>query len=115
MEKIVEQNLLYDFYGELLNDHQKKIYEDAVYGDLSLSELAEEYGITRQGVHDLIKRCDKILEGYEEKLQLMHKFQQTKKLAGEISKLSDELLTELGEHEKLVKLKALSEEMDSVL
>ena len=55
MERIVEQNLLYDFYGELLNDHQKKIYEDAIYNDLSLSEIADEYGISRQGVHDLIK------------------------------------------------------------
>ena len=54
MERIVEQNLLYDFYGELLNDHQKKIYEDAIYNDLSLSEIADEYGISRQGVHDLI-------------------------------------------------------------
>ena len=50
MERIVEQNLLYDFYGELLNDHQKKIYEDAIYNDLSLSEIADEYGISRQGV-----------------------------------------------------------------
>lgn len=115
MERIVEQNLLYDFYGELLNDHQKKVYEDAVYGDLSLSELAEEYGITRQGVHDLIKRCDKILEGYEEKLQLMYKFQQTKKIAGEIGKITEELLTELGAHEKLGELKALSEQMEQLL
>ena len=42
MERIVEQNLLYDFYGELLNDHQKKIYEDAIYNDLSLSEEDNE-------------------------------------------------------------------------
>lgn len=55
MERIVEQNLLYDFYGELLNDHQKKIYEDAIYNDLSLSEIADEYGISRQGVHDLLR------------------------------------------------------------
>ncbi len=47
--------------------------------DLSLSEIAEEQGISRQGVHDLIKRCDKILEGYEEKLHLVQKFEQTKK------------------------------------
>ena len=45
MERIVEQNLLYDFYGELLNAHQKQIYEDAIYNDLSLSEIADEYGI----------------------------------------------------------------------
>ena len=69
MEKIVEQALLYDFYGELLTEHQKKIYEDVILNDYSLSETAEEYGISRQGVHDLIKRCNKILNDYEEKKQ----------------------------------------------
>ena len=57
MERIVEQTLLYDFYGELLNEHQRGVYEDAVFNDLSLSEIADEYGISRQGVHDLIKRA----------------------------------------------------------
>ena len=56
MERIVEQTLLYDFYGELLNEHQRGVYEDAVFNDLSLSEIADEYGISRQGVHDLIKK-----------------------------------------------------------
>ena len=69
MEKIVEQGLLYDFYGELLTDHQRHVYEDVVFNDMSLSEIAEEQGISRQGVHDLIKRCDRILAGYEEKLR----------------------------------------------
>ena len=62
MEKIVEQGLLYDFYGELLTPHQRRIYEDAVLNDMSLSEIAEEQGISRQGVHDLIRRCDKTLK-----------------------------------------------------
>lgn len=62
MEKIVEQGLLYDFYGELLTEHQRHIYEDVVMNDMSLSEIAQEAGISRQGVHDLIKRCDKTLE-----------------------------------------------------
>ena len=66
MEKIVEQTLLYDFYGELLNEHQKQIYEDAVFNDLTLSEIADEHGISRQGVHDIIKRVDKTLNGYED-------------------------------------------------
>ncbi len=56
MEKIVEQGLLYDFYGELLTPHQRRIYEDAVFNDLSLSEISQEAGISRQGVHDLIKQ-----------------------------------------------------------
>ena len=73
MEKIVEQGLLYDFYGELLTDHQKKVYEDAVYNDLSLVEIAEEYDISKQGVHDLLKRCTNSLEGYEKRLHMIER------------------------------------------
>ncbi|MBE5939944.1 MAG: DNA-binding protein [Lachnospiraceae bacterium] len=78
MEKIVKQSLLYDFYGELLTEHQKSVYEDYVLNDIGISEIAEERGISRQGVHDLIKRCDKILDGYEEKLHLLERFSQVK-------------------------------------
>ena len=83
MEKIVEQGLLYDFYGELLTEHQRHIYEGVVFNDMSLSEIAEEEGISRQGVHDLVKRCNKILAGYEEKLKLVQKFNQTKQRSEE--------------------------------
>ncbi len=104
MEKIVEQGLLYDFYGELLTDHQRRIYEDVVLNDMSLSEIAQEAGISRQGVHDLIRRCDRSLEEYENKLHLIERFQsirqkleQIKQLAGEeqIRKLADEIMQEL--------------------
>ncbi|MBE5934137.1 MAG: DNA-binding protein [Lachnospiraceae bacterium] len=74
MEKIVRQSLLYDFYGELLTDHQKNIYEEVVMNDMSYSEIGRIYGISRQGAYDLIKRCDKILEDYETKLKLVEKF-----------------------------------------
>lgn len=74
MERIVEQSLLYDFYGDLLTEHQKDIYEGYVLENLSLTELAESSGISRQGVHDLIKRVENMLEGYEEKLHLVAKF-----------------------------------------
>lgn len=86
MEKIVEQGLLYDFYGELLTDHQRQVYESAVYHDMSLSEIAEDQGISRQGVHDLLKRCDKILQGYESKLHLIHKFSLIKEKVAAIEK-----------------------------
>ena len=88
MEKIVEQGLLYDFYGELLTEHQRHIYEGVVFNDMSLSEIAEEEGISRQGVHDLVKRCNKILAGYEEKLKLVQKFNQTKQMVEEIKELA---------------------------
>ena len=88
MERIVEQALLYDFYGELLTEHQKQIYEDFILNDLSLSEIAEERGISRQGVHDLVKRCNKILKDYEEKLHLVEKFLSIKQDVEEIHSLT---------------------------
>lgn len=86
MEKIIERNLLFDFYGELLTERQRNIYQDAVYGDLSLSELADDYGISRQGVHDLLKRCDKTLEEYEGKLHLIERFEKIKQYSESLVK-----------------------------
>ena len=104
MEKIVEQGLLYDFYGELLTEHQRQIYESCVFDNLSLGEIAQDFGISRQGVHDLIKRCDKTLQGYEEKLHLLQKFLSVKETVQEIEsittqdevrKLANQILEEL--------------------
>ena len=88
MDKIFEKGLLYDFYGDLLTSHQQKIYEDAVYGDLSLGEIAEQEGISRQGVADMVKRCGKKLSDYEKKLHLVEKFLSVKKDVEEIHRLS---------------------------
>ena len=74
MEKFVQQTLLFDFYGELLTEHQQQIYEDVVCNDLSCSEVAAEHVVSRQGIHDLIKRCNRQLEEYEGKLHLVEKF-----------------------------------------
>ena len=75
MEEKIRLGVLYDFYGELLSSRQKTIYEAYIIEDLSLSEIAEDIGISRQGVHDVIKRCNKTLEGYEDKLHLVDKFE----------------------------------------
>ncbi len=101
MEKIFKQVLLYDFYGELLTEHQRNVYEDAVYNDMSLGEIAQEYGISRQGVHDLIKRCDKILTEYEEKLRLVEKFTQAKEKISQLVELTKDLeVSQLDEEAK---------------
>lgn len=96
MDEILEQALLYDFYGELLNNHQKEIYEQFILEDLSLSEIAEAEGISRQGVHDLVRRCQKTLEGYEAKLHLVRRFLSIKEKVHEMEKLleSSELTRE---------------------
>ncbi|MDO4296292.1 MAG: DNA-binding protein [bacterium] len=90
MERIVRQGLLYDFYGVLLTEHQRKIYEDVVFQDLSISEIAREEGISRQGVFDLVKRCDKTLEGYELRLGLVEKFEKTRESVQSIHQMIQE-------------------------
>lgn len=94
MERIVEQNLLYDFYGELLTEHQKEIYGEHVLNDMTPSEIALDYGITRQAAYDMIRRCNKILEDYEHRLHLVQKFLMTKEKVKEIHTLSKKILQE---------------------
>ena len=101
MEKIVEQGLLYDFYGELLTDHQKQIYEAAVYNDMSLTEIAEEHGISKQGVHDLIKRCTNTLQGYEDKLHMIRRFEAIKGSAEQLQRVTREHCQDEGLSEDL--------------
>jgi len=78
LDEIVLQANLYDFYGDLLSDHKRQIFEDYVLNDLSLSEIASEQGISRQGVYDIVKRCTIEMKEYEAKLSLVHKFQSIK-------------------------------------
>ena len=108
MDKIYEQTMLFDFYGELLTEHQKSIYADAVYNDMSLGEIAEERGISRQGVHYLIKRCDRILQEYESKLHLVERFARAKETVKSIERLTDE---NRNHQESLKQIKKLAQEL----
>lgn len=91
LAEVYELSMLYDFYGELLGDHKKQIFEDYILNDLSLAEIADNTGLSRQGVHDIIKRCTKALRGYEEKLHLAGKFEETKRLVDGIRQVSREI------------------------
>lgn len=81
---ILEMSLLYDFYGALLKEHKRQIFEDYILNDYSLGEIAREQGMSRQGVHDIVKRCSRELERYEENLHLIEKFQKTKEKVNDI-------------------------------
>ncbi|HHX11406.1 MAG TPA: putative DNA-binding protein [Clostridiales bacterium] len=87
LDEVVELSILYDFYGELLSDHKKHIFEEYVHNDLSLSEIAELNDISRQGVYDIVKRCSKELRDYESKLKLISKFDTVKDKLLEIKEL----------------------------
>lgn len=112
MDELLQKSLLFDFYGELLTEHQKNIYESFVFEDMSLSEVANEQGITRQGVHDLVKRCDKILAGYEAKLHLVEKFSAIKQKVADIDELTRSTNDDnLDEYERLSRIKTLTAEI----
>ncbi len=84
MKDALKEGLLYDFYGNLLKGRQKEIYEASVMEDMSLSEISDEFGISRQAVSAMLNRCRNTLTGYEEKLKLIQRFEETGKLALEI-------------------------------
>ena len=77
--------ILLDHYGVLLSEKQKKIMECYFYDDLSLSEISENEGITRQGVRDILKRCETTLAEYDEKLKLIEKTNLLKNLSSKIN------------------------------
>ncbi|MCR5282781.1 MAG: DNA-binding protein [Lachnospiraceae bacterium] len=91
MDQIVEKGLLYDYYGKLLTKRQQQIYEDAVSNDLSLSELADAYEISRQGVHDLLRRCDRTLAEYEDTLGCIKRDREIIQLADRLKSDADAL------------------------
>ena len=91
-EDIYEISMLLDFYGQLLTDSQYKCMDMHFNHDLSLSEIADEIGISRQGVHDALKNAEKALKGYEEKLGLVEKLQQSRQAIEQIDAEIDQLI-----------------------
>lgn len=96
MEEIVRQTLLFDFYGELLTEHQQETYEAVVLNDIGYSEAAAQTGTSRQSVYDLIRRCDRQLNGYEEKLHLVERFLRIRKNTRQILALTREMRDDPG-------------------
>lgn len=92
MSKDLSMSLLLDFYGDVLSERQREAMELFYNGDLSLSEIAEITGITRQGVRDRIVKGEEIITGLEEKLGLASRF-------GNVKKTVASILTRLGEIE----------------
>ena len=83
--------MLFDFYGELLTERQKEFYELYYDEDLSLSEIAENYGISRQGVRDVIVRAEAYMTEIEDKTGLVRRFMQRTPHLERIEAAADEL------------------------
>ena len=91
MESIEKISLLYDFYGRLLTEKQRQVMELYHEENLSLAEIAEEFGISRQGVHDTLKKAEHLLTEYENKLGLVAKLMKSRQAIAEIDDIIDSL------------------------
>jgi len=86
LEKTTHINALFDFYQVLLTDKQKEYMEMYYWEDYSLGEISEAVQVSRQAVYDNIKRTEKVLKSYEERLQLFNMFMKRKQLIAELEK-----------------------------
>ena len=75
LDKVLRIVILFDFYGSLLTEKQSLALEMHYLNDLSLAEIADEFGVSRQAVHDILKRAEQILVDYEEKLKFVERHQ----------------------------------------
>lgn len=86
MPKNLELSYLIDFYGDVLTDKQRDVMEQYYNADLSLAEIAENFGITRQGVRDSIKRGEGVLLDLEEKVGFVKRY---RAMQGKLQQLED--------------------------
>ncbi len=84
MERLVRTGLLYDFYGGLLTEKQQRLMELYFLENWSLAEIATSEGVSRQAVHDLLQRSEKMIEGFEAKLGLLERYSQQQTILTEI-------------------------------
>ncbi len=87
MEEVIYLNELYDYYGSLLTEKQRDYFEDYYFNNLSLGEIAENYGISRNAIHKQLKIVEERLKYYEKNLELLKK---SEKILELVKKIDDE-------------------------
>jgi predicted DNA-binding protein YlxM (UPF0122 family) len=95
VENTIEISMLYDFYGELLTRRQKEVLQYYYEENYSLSEIADELGVSRQAVHDTIHKAEKSLRTYEEKLGIVERFRCTEADIEKAGAAIDQVIAEL--------------------
>ncbi len=115
-DRIAKVSLLYDFYGQLLTKRQREAMQLYHEENLSLSEIATEFSISRQGVHDALKNAEKALYEYEQKLGLVGKFGKTREAVSKIDTSLDMLIRENSQNKdltnKLEDIKGIIDKLD---
>ena len=114
MDEIIKTSLLYDFYGELLTKRQRQTME-LYYGEnLSLGEIAEEFGISRQAVSDALRNAEKSLGEYESKLGLVGRLGETTRAVSEIDDIIDKVIAGLRGEDGDISPKEAADKLEEV-
>ncbi|MCF6463363.1 YlxM family DNA-binding protein [Clostridium sp. Cult1] len=109
VEKLVEVGILFDFYGKLLSERQFTAIELYYVHDLSLAEIGEELGISRQSVYDTLKRAEENLYEYEKTLGLVKKFDFSREEIDKLYGIIDEIEIEAGNINNYMILKKIKD------
>ena len=102
MDKAIMRTMLLDFYGELLTEKQQEYYDLHYNADLSLQEIAEQSGVSRQAVWDIIRRAEQSLMGFEEKTGLVARAVKRRQAVEELEELVSRL-PDCGEKQELAR------------
>lgn len=105
IEKTVRMSLLFDFYGQLLTDRQREFFTLYYNDDLSLGEIAHDFGVSRQAVYDILRRSTQTLVELEEKLELLRRHEEQVQVINELDQEVrgiEEALHRLGVPEELI-------------
>ena len=100
MDEAYYRTMLFDFYGELLTDKQREYFDLHYNEDLSLSEIAESEGISRQGVWDIIRRAEVGLRRFESRTGLVRRFADQRRIAERMESKLEELSARLSGEDK---------------
>lgn len=92
MDDALEMTLLFDYYGELLTEKQRACVDMRYNQDLSLGEIAQELGVSRQGVYDNLSRAEAMLRNMEEKTGFVRRDEKVRRAAAEIAEAAQKLL-----------------------
>lgn len=114
VDAIAKASLLYDFYGALLTEKQRQVMALYHEENLSLSEIAQEFGISRQAVHDTLKKAEQALEDYENKLNLIDKLEKTEDAIAKIDKEIEKIAAETKDSQTVERLGKIKSIIDSL-
>lgn len=115
LDNLAKESLLYDFYGGLLTDKQREVMELYHEENYSIVEIAGELGVSKQAVHDNLKKTERILSDYEDKLGLVSKFVARSNALRTVREDVESLKVMLAENEGMKDLSARIDEIETLL